>query len=211
MRRGLLLYGDTEHSAALRHELPIAIIDSLLYAEVKGRRYVLTSHLERDRVDRVLPEAELLDYFELGFREFIDRGLSFAEAGRETEARAVQEIGIEEAIVPGDFPLALGDRLRAGGVVLTVDDAAVEQRRRAKSPAELEGIRAAQRAAEAGMTAASELLARAEPTADGQLELDGKPLLAEEVRAALRGACAEHGAPCPPDVIVASVWQGTGH
>jgi Xaa-Pro aminopeptidase len=211
MQRGLLLYGDTERSAALRHELPIAIIDSLLFADVDGRRYVLTSHLERDRVERALPEAELLDYFELGFKEFIDHGLSFVEAGRETEARAVQEIGIDEAIVPGDFPLALGDRLRADGVVLTVDDAAVELRRRAKTPAELEGIRAAQRAAEAGMTAASELLARAEPTAGGQLELDGKPLLAEDVRAALRDACAELGAPCPPNVIVASVWQGEGH
>jgi Xaa-Pro aminopeptidase len=76
---------------------------------------------------------------------------------------------------------------------------------------ELEGIRAAQRAAEAGMSAACALLARAVPAADGRLDLDGKPLLAEDVRAVLRDACAEHGAPCPPDVIVASVWQGKGH
>ena len=64
--RGLLLSGDTERSAALRHEIPIAIIDSLLFAEVDGRQYVLTSHLEADRIKRALPDAELLDYFELG-------------------------------------------------------------------------------------------------------------------------------------------------
>jgi len=209
--RGLLLQGDTERSAALRHELPIPIIDSLLFAEVDGRRYVLTSHLEAARVRRALPDAELLDYFELGFKELVESGLSFAEAGRETEARAVRQIGLDEAIVPGDFPLALADRLRQDGVTLTVDDAAVDQRRRAKSPAELDGIRAAQRAAEAGMAAAGALLARAQPGAEGRLELDGKPLTAEDVRSALRVACAEHGAPCPPDVIVASVWQGTGH
>ena len=40
--------------------------------------------------------------------------------------------------------------------------------------------------------------------------LDGEPLTAEAVRAALRDACREHGAPAPPDVLVASVWQGTG-
>jgi Xaa-Pro aminopeptidase len=84
-------------------------------------------------------------------------------------------------------------------------------RRRVKTPAELDGIRAAQRAAEAGMTAACELLNRAQPAAGGHLEVDGKPLLAEDVRATLRAACAEHGAPTPPDVIVASVWQGGGH
>jgi len=209
--RGLLLSGDTERSAALRHEIPIAIIDSLLFAEVDGRQYVLTSHLEADRIKRALPDAELLDYFELGYKELVERGMSFAEAGREIEARAVREIGLEEAIVPGDFPLALGDRLRKDGVALTVDDAAVDLRRRAKTPVELEGIRAAQRAAEAGMTAASELLARARAGADGHLQLDGAPLLAENVRSTLRAACAEHGAPCPPDVIVASVWQGGGH
>lgn len=61
------------------------------------------------------------------------------------------------------------------------------------------------------MTAACELLARALPGPDGELQLDGQPLLAEDVRATLRAACAEHGAPCPPNVIVASVRQGGGH
>ncbi len=143
--RGLLLSGDTERSAALRHEIPIAIIDSLLFAEVAGKRYVLTSHLEAARVRRVLPDAEVLDFFELGYKQLVEGGMTFAEAGREIEARAVRQIGIDEATVPGDFPLALADRLRENGVVLTVDDAAVELRRRAKAPAELDGIRAAPR------------------------------------------------------------------
>ncbi len=208
--RALLLYGDTERSAALRHEIPLAIIDPLLFAEVDGRTYVLTSFLEAERVKRALPGVELLDYFELGYKDLVRDGMSLADASREVEARAVREIGLEEAMVPGDFPLGLADRLRQDGIVLTVDDAAVELRRRAKTPAELDGMRAAQRAAEAAMAAACELLARAEPAEDG-LQLDGKPLLAEDVRATLRRVSAELGAPCPPDIIVASVWQGGGH
>jgi cellobiose-specific phosphotransferase system component IIB len=35
--RGLLLYGDTVRSPALRHEIPIAIIDAVLFAEVDGK------------------------------------------------------------------------------------------------------------------------------------------------------------------------------
>jgi Xaa-Pro aminopeptidase len=209
--RGVLLFGDTVRSAAMRHEIPVAIIDPLLFAEVDGRQYILTTQLESARVERALPDAEVLDYFALGYKELVERGLSVAEAGREAEARAVRQIGIEEAIVPGDFPLGLGDRLREDGVILIVDDAGVDLRRRAKTPAELEGIRVAQWAAEAGMSSACELLARAAPAAGGELQLDGKPLLAEDVRATLRATCAEHGAPCPPDVIVASVWQGGGH
>jgi Xaa-Pro aminopeptidase len=83
-------------------------------------------------------------------------------------------------------------------------------RRRSKSSAELTGIRRAQKAAEAGMAAAAALLRQAVPEG-GRLVLDGAPLTAEQVRAALRDACAAHGAPAPPDVIVAAVWQGFGH
>jgi len=208
---GLLLFGDTLRSAALRHEIPLAIIGPLLFAEVEGRRVVLTSWLERDRVTRALPDAEVLDFYDFGWKELVEGGLSDAEADRETVARVVRRIGIDEAIVPGDFPLALGDRLRDDGIVLTVDDDAVELRRRTKSVLELDGIRAAQRAAEAGMTAARGLLSRARPTDDGHLRLDGERLLAEDVRATLRAACAEQGAPCPPEVIVASAWNGSGH
>jgi Xaa-Pro aminopeptidase len=208
---GLLLWGDTVRSAALRHEVPLAIISPLLFAEVDGRRVVLTSFLERDRVTHALPDAEVLDWFDFGWKDLVAGGMSFAEADREVVTRVVRRIGIDEAIVPGDFPLALGDRLRADGIVLTVDDDAVELRRRAKAGVELDGIRAAQRAAEAGMSAASGLLSRARPTDDGHLQIDGERLLAVDVRAALRAACAEQGAPCPPEVIVASVWNGGGH
>jgi len=113
----LLLYGDTERSAALRHEIPLAIGDPFLFAEVDGRRYVLTSHLESERIRRALPDAELLDYFELGYKELVSHGMSLPDASREVEARAVREIGLGEAVVPGDFPLGLGDRLRQDGVV----------------------------------------------------------------------------------------------
>lgn len=208
---GLLLFGDSVRSGALRHEIPLAIIGPLLFAEVDGRRVVLTSWLERDRIARALPDAEVLDFYDFGWKDLVAGRMSFAEADREAVARVVRRIGIDEAIVPGDFPLALGDRLREDGIVLTIDDDAVQLRRRAKSVPELEGIRAAQRAAEAGMTAARDLLSRARPTDDGHLQLGGEQLLAEDVRATLRAACAEHGAPCPPEVIVASVWSGSGH
>jgi Xaa-Pro aminopeptidase len=207
----LLLFGDTERSAALRHEVPIPIMDPFLFAETDGRRVVLTTILERDRIAAALPEAELLDVFALGFKRLIEEGRSRDEALREVVALAVGQIGLRDAIVPGDFPLAVADRLRADGVTLTVDDSAVAARRRAKAGAELDGVRAAQRAAEAGMAAAAALLARAEAGPHGRLHADGAELHAEHVRAVLRSACAAQDAPCPPGVIVASVWNGTGH
>jgi Xaa-Pro aminopeptidase len=202
----LLLYADTERSPALRHEVPVGISDPFLFADIDGRRVVLTTPLERDRIAAALPGVELLDMFELGLKDLIAAGRQIEDAVREIALRAVQRLGVSDAIVPADFPLALGDLLREAGVSVRVDDPAVELRRRAKSGHELEGIRAAQRAAEAGMAAAEARLAAARPAADGRLDVT-----AEDVRADLRAACAAYGAPCPADVIVASVLDGAGH
>jgi Xaa-Pro aminopeptidase len=91
-----------------------------------------------------------------------------------------------------------------------VDAPAVEARRRAKSAAELAGIRRAQRAAEQGM-AAGEALIRGAERRDGLLFHDGAQLTAEAVRAAVRAACAGEGAPAPPDIMVTSRLSGSGH
>jgi Xaa-Pro aminopeptidase len=206
----VLLYGDTERSAALRHEIPITIIDPFLYAEVDGRVHVTVSPIEHDRVAAARPDAELLNYADLGFYELMKAGLTREGVVLEMTSRATARAGVREAIVDFDFPIGVAERLRTDGILLTVDDDKVKMRRRVKSEDELAGITRAQTAAEAGMAAAAALLRRAEPI-DGALVLDGKPLLAETVRGALRRACDEHGAPAPPDVIVASAWQGFGH
>src|ERR1700759_3924464 len=108
----LLLFGDTERSPALRHEIPVAIGDGLLFAEFDGRTAVLTSRLERDRIAAVLPEGESLDVQDLGMRALVEGGMSRLGAEREVVLRAVRQLGISEAIAPGNFPMAIADRLR---------------------------------------------------------------------------------------------------
>src|SRR5579872_5406350 len=211
MPEALLLFGDTERSPALRHELPLAIMDELLFVALGERVVVVTSDLERTRVARARPDADVRLFEAFGWRELIDAGASWQEATLETVARAARELGISEAVVPGDFPLSVADRLRGEGVHLRIDSAAVEARRRVKSGAELDGVRAAQRAAEAAMAAVAAMLTRAEPGDDGHIHLGGALLEAEHVRAALRETCAAHGAACPPDVMVSSVRSGFGH
>lgn len=208
---GLLLFGDTARSAALRHEIPAEIIDDLLFAEVDGKRFVLSWTFERDRVKQARPDAEVLDFFSFGYRELVKNGMSLLEAEREVVTRAVRQIGIDKALIPGEFPVGVADALRASGVELRIDDDAFELRRRAKSADELEGVRAAQRAADAAMGAAGELLSAAEPTEDGWLSLENDVLTAEHVRSTLRAVCSDRGALCPPDVIVRSARQGYGH
>jgi Xaa-Pro aminopeptidase len=204
-----LFHGDTARSAAMRHELPVSIGDPFLLAVVDGRTHIMVNSLERARVAAAAPDAVLHDIADLGFGELLEQGMPFHEMDLELASRAASAIGIREAIADPEMPVAIADRLRSDGILIRPDHAAVAARRRVKSAAELAGIRKAQTAAEAGMRAAAELLRRAVPDGD-RLVVGSDAVTAESVRAALRDACREAGAPAPPDVIVSSMWQGSG-
>lgn len=112
----LLPFGDTEHSPGLRHEVPLAILDSLMFCQRDGQRFVLAKHLERARIERALPDAEILELSDFGIRELGESGLLPAEADREVAVRVAQHLRLREVTIPGDFPVALADRLRAEGI-----------------------------------------------------------------------------------------------
>ena len=206
----ILLYGDTIRYPSVRHEVPLEIVDALLVVARDARTFVLSSSLETARIAEILPAAELLTFAGLGLFDLVEAGMPRDEAELETAVRALQRWEVEAATVPPDLPVALADRLRREGIAITVDGRTVEARRRAKSPAELVGIRRAQRAAEAGMAAAEELIRGADADGD-RLHRDGAPLTAERVRAAIRTACAAMDAPAPPGIMVVSALSGGGH
>jgi Xaa-Pro aminopeptidase len=206
----VLFYGDTIRYPSIRHEVPLEILDPLLFVERDGRKQVLTSQLEQARIARVLPDAEIVLSGDLGLYELVEQGMSRDHAELEVIVRALERWGVTDALVPVDLPVAVADRVRGAGIELAVDGPAVEARRRAKTPAELDGIRRAQRAAEAGMRAAEELI-RAAERRDGRLWHEGGELTAEAVREAIRSTVAAHGAPAPPDIMVVSLLSGGGH
>jgi Xaa-Pro aminopeptidase len=197
----VLIYGDTERSPALRHELPLAIGDAFLYLEADGRRAVLTNALEESRIASAAPDIERLLVDAFGRDALIAEGRPRDEVDVEVCVRAVAAAGIRDAIVPPEFPVALADRLRAAGVTLTPDEAAFVERRRCKNAAELAGIRRASEVALAAMAEAARML-RESDIAGELLVLDGDVLTAERVRTRIRALCANAGAPAPADIMV---------
>ena len=77
----VLLYGDTVRSPALRHEVPISVIDPFLYAEVGGRVAILSWSLEAARLAEARPDAELVDIDTLGFQELRESGRPRTRSG----------------------------------------------------------------------------------------------------------------------------------
>ena len=207
----VLIHGDTQRSAALRHELPLGILDPFSYFEVDGRRVVVIAAMEADRLQEAAPGVEIVDPYELGLDQLVARGMRWHDIDAELCARAAARLGTRKLVVPGALPVAVADRLRADGVEVLPDELEFIRRRRSKNASEIEGVRRAQAAADSGMAAAADLL-RTASARDGVLVREGEALTSEAVRARIRDVCAERGAPADEDIIVAAGPAGaSGH
>jgi Xaa-Pro aminopeptidase len=206
----VLIVGDSMRSAELRHEVPIAIPDPFLYAEVDGNRFVAVSSFETSRIESLGTDLEVHPLEELDYETLIAQGLRSHELWPELWLRACRAFGVERALVPLTFPVGHADHLRANGVELTVDQPHFDERRRVKSPTELEGIRRACRAAEAGLRAGLELL-RAADRSNGTLVLDGEPLTCERLKQAVEQAFGENGAAADEFIVSHGPQTAVGH
>jgi Xaa-Pro aminopeptidase len=206
----VLIYADTVRSPSMRHEVPILVPDPFLYVERNGSRHTVSTSFEVDRIAAIPGGPEAHAYEEFGSDELIASGLPREDVELEVVVNACKSLGVENAVVPPTFPIGLGERLWQAGIRVTSDRETFSSRRRVKTEAELAGIRRAQRAAEAGMDAARELLRRAEPNGAG-LVVGGDPLTCERIKQAIQAAFLAHGV-VAEDFIVAHGAQGAvGH
>jgi len=205
----LLIWGDTIRSPGLRHEVPVTIPDGFLYAEAGGRRAVVIHALEIPRV-RAETDLEIVAHEQLGSDELFALGIPRWQIDQELVLRGCRELGVVEAAVPASFPVGLADFLRDHGIELRVDRELFDRRRRAKNEAELAGIRRAQKACEAGLDAARELLRRAQQDGDG-LDVDGEPLTSERLKRVIEDVFADHDVEAGSMIVSHGPQTAVGH
>lgn len=201
----ILILGDTTRSPELRREVPVMVPDPFLYVERDGERHVVGSSLEAARIEAV-GSITFHPFEDFGLDELRRSGMPRVEIVNEVVVRAVRALGVSTAIVPATFPLLTADRLRAAGVAIDPDQASFDTRRRVKTAAQLEGIRRAQAAAEAGMAAARDVLRGAVTSAEGDLSVGGAPLRCEDVKAAIARTLVDRGA-TTDELVVSHGWQ----
>ena len=102
--------------------------------------------------------------------------------------------GVESVAVPPRFPLSTADGLREQGIDVTPDpEGVVTEIRATKTDEELDHIRQAQRANEAAMARAEQLLADATIDEKRQLVHDGEVLTSERVKEEIEVTLLRHG------------------
>lgn len=205
----VLMFADTVRSPELRHEIPHTVADPFLYGETDGRRFTVVRSLEAQRM-REVPGVEVVPLEELGYDELRAEGRSSSEVELEIVARSCRRFGVDSATVPPGFPVELADFLRASGVELSVDREFFEQRRRAKTAAEIGGIRRAQVAAEAATAAVAAIL-RSADIAGRKVLYEGEPLTSERLKVAVAATFAANEAGADEFIVAHGPQTCIGH
>ncbi len=205
----VLMFADTVRSPELRHEIPHTVADPFLYGETDGGRFTVVRSLEAQRM-REVPGVEVVPLEELGYDELRAEGRSSGEVELEIAARSCRRFGVDSATVPPGFPVELADFLRASGVELNVDREFFEHRRRAKTAAEIGGIRRAQVAAEAATAAVAAIL-RSADIAGRKVLYEGEPLTSERLKVAVAAAFAANEAGADEFIVAHGPQTCIGH
>jgi Xaa-Pro aminopeptidase len=205
----VLIHADTTRSPAMRHEVPLPVPDPFLYVEHDGRRHVVITAFERERLKAVAPDIEALPPEQFGIDELLRGGTPPIRAMLEMYARALKEIGVTTAVVPARFPLELADHLRADGFDIQVDRELFEDRRRSKNATEIAGLRRAQRACEKALDVARMMLRDA--SGNGVLQHEGEPLTCERIKAEMQQVFVECGAAADEFIVAHGAQGAVGH
>ena len=100
----VVIIGDTFRLPELRHEVPVGIPDDFVYIEAGGARHLVMAAMELPVVTGT-GDYELHALEELGADELRRTSRSHAELIDGIALNALRELGVEEAVVPGEFPV----------------------------------------------------------------------------------------------------------
>ncbi|MYA22095.1 MAG: aminopeptidase P family protein [Gemmatimonadetes bacterium] len=175
----LLMIGSSERCANLFYATRFRAPASFVFLWTPNQKIMLANNLE---IDRARDQAS------------VDRVLSYTQYEQQAKERGqerpnsnavllelLRDLGLAKLQVPADFPLGTADFLRGEGIELAIATEPLFPQRNIKDATEIENVRRAMRATEAGMETAIEGLHAAD-VRDGVLFLNGDVLTSERLR-----------------------------
>lgn len=171
---------------------------------------VLVSGLEYGRAKKESRADVVCRQSDYGYRDLVDE--HGPVGGRiQTIKRFLADRGVGSVVVPERFPTATADGLRDQGVDLEAEtDGVITGIRARKTDKEIEHIRAAQRANEAAMARAEELL-RNSTVDHGIIHHRGEPLQSEDVKQAIEIELIRRGCALDETIVACGVDAADPH
>ncbi|MEF8808815.1 Xaa-Pro peptidase family protein [Natronomonas sp.] len=175
-----------------------------------GESHLLVSALEYGRAKRNARAASVERHSEYDNRANIDE-YGIPEGFYHTLESFLDAHDASSVVAPADFPLGDADGLRDLGVEIQADtDDVIESIRATKTDEEVENIREAQKANEAAMARAEELLDAA-GIEDGTLVYEGEPLTSERVKQEIEIELLRHGCALDETIVACGADAADPH
>ncbi len=195
-----LMCSASGHDADMLYATRFYADDPFVWWEARGKSHVALSPLE---IDRAKPVARVTQVHGTG---------EFLPPQKQRSAMPVisgiaAKYKIKSFLVPGQFPAGLLEKLRKGGLKITVSDQPFFPQRSRKTEEEVKALTIALRVAETGLRRGIDVLKASKADQRGFLKWAGVPLTSERLRAEMDAAVL-HAGGSPANTIVAGGVQG---
>ncbi len=186
----ILIIAASETDSNLYYATRFLAPDAFIFLRVKGKKILLMSDLEVDRARATATVDTVLSYSE--YEERVNRRGVTTSRMMDVVDELLRERGITRLLVPENFGFEHARQLQARGYELSTKREPFFEERAIKTAAEVGHIEAAQRAVEAAVQGAIDLL-RAASVRDGLIVYEGEPVTSERIKALINVALMEQG------------------
>jgi Xaa-Pro aminopeptidase len=205
-----LLVSESYHNADMYYATGFLAPDRFVYLCKDNVGYLFVSQMEYERARKESKVNEVHSLEEYGYtdrlRDVKDADVALAD----TLAAVLSSFNVKKVRVPGDFPILLGDMLRARGLEVVPVQRLFEGERSIKSPDEVEKIRRAQAVNEKAMARAVGIIRRSKAR-NGVLYYGGKPLTSEFLQREIEMEFIENGYDTTGSIVAAGPRSADPH
>ena len=184
----ILIIAASETDANLYYATRFPAPDSFIFIRLKGERILLMSDLEVDRARATATVDTVLSYSE--YEERVKRQGVTAPTSIAVVDALMRERGISRLVVPENFSFEHARQLQARGYELTSKPEPFFEERALKTSDEVKAIETAQRAVEAAVQRAIELISAAS-IKNGLIMHEGEPVTSERIKKLINVALME--------------------
>ena len=184
----ILIIAASETDANLYYATRFPAPDSFIFIRLKGERILLMSDLEVDRARATATVDTVLSYSE--YEERVKRQGVTAPTSIAVVDALMRERGISRLVVPENFSFEHARQLQARGYELASKPEPFFEERALKTSDEVKAIETAQRAVEAAVQRAIELISAAS-IKNGLIMHEGEPVTSERIKKLINVALME--------------------
>jgi len=206
----ILLVSESYHNADMYYATGFLAPDRFVYICKGDKECLFVSQMEYERAKKESRVNNVHSVEEYGYTDRLKAAKDADVALADTLAAILSSLNVKKIRVPGDFPLLLGDMLRARGFEVVPVPRLFEEERSVKTADEIEKIKRAQAVNERALARAVGIIKKSKAR-NGTLYYKGKPLTSEFLQKEIELVFIDNGYETTGSIVAAGPRSADPH